>query len=300
MVTGTLSSLTDTHCHLDFQAFDGDREAVLDRAREAGLVRILVPGIDLPSSLAALRLAKTHSELYAAVGIHPNEWGAAGAGALEKMRDILLEQAAGGNGQELSQSSAAEVGVTTASARTVGVAKLAAIGEIGLDYYRDRTPREQQRQGFLSQLELAAELSLPVVIHNRQASVDLIPILVDWQSGLAHSGSPLAERPGVLHSFSEDLETAEQAIRLNFSIGFTGPVTFRNASALQEIAARLPLERILVETDSPFLAPQPFRGQRNEPAHVRLVAAKIASLQTLPFAQVAEITTANAGRLFQW
>jgi TatD DNase family protein len=290
MSAGGSPVLADTHCHLDFQAFDDDREEVLARARQAGLVRILIPGIDLPSSKAALGLAENHAGLYAAVGIHPNEAASPQAGTIEEVRKFLAQPAAGGIAPERSKM----------QPTATGAAKIVAIGEVGLDYHRDRTPHALQRQVFLAQLELAAELSLPVVIHNREAAADLLAILADWQDGLVSSGSPLAARPGVLHSFSGELQTAQRAIDLHFYIGITGPVTFHNAPDLQQVVAALPLDRLLVETDAPFLAPHPFRGKRNEPAHVSLVAAKIASIQNLPFLQVAEATTANAGRLFQW
>jgi TatD DNase family protein len=269
--------LVDTHCHLDFEAFSEDREMVLERAWQAGLVRILIPGINLPSSRAAVRLAVSHPALYAAVGIHPNDTAEYGRASLAGLREILDDFEPGRAG-----------------------GKVAAIGEIGLDYYRQHASPAAQRRAFLDQLDLAAERKLPVVIHNRQASADLLAILADWQAGLAASGSPLANRPGVLHSFSEDLETARAAIELNFNIGITGPVTFRNAPDLQRVVAGLPLDRLLIETDAPFLAPQPLRGQRNEPAYVRLVADKIAGLHNLPAAAVAEATTSNAGRLFGW
>ncbi len=283
MSTGGLPVLVDTHCHLDFAVYEEDREMVLERAQQAGLARILIPGIDLASSLAAIRLAESREELFAAVGIHPNEAAAYGPASLARLRELL-------DGSEtVGESDGAKP-----------AARVVAIGEIGLDYYRDRAPRAAQRQAFLEQLELAAERNLPVVIHNRQASADLLEILAAWQAGLAGSGSPLASRPGVLHSFAGDLETAWAAIEINFYVGITGPVTFRNAQNLERVVAGLPLDRLLIETDAPFLAPHPFRGQRNEPAYVRLIAEKIADLHRLPVVAVAEATTANAKRLFGW
>jgi TatD DNase family protein len=271
------TTLADTHCHLDFHVFDEDRGAVLDRAREAGVGRILNPGIDLPSSRNAVHLAQAVPEVYAAVGIHPNEALTWQAGTPADLQELVAQSRAG---------EAAPVVV--------------AIGEIGLDYYRDRAPRQLQHQVFQAQLDLAAELGLPVVIHNREATADLLSILADWQAYLASTGSPLADRPGVLHSFSGDARAASQAIELNFYIGITGPVTFKKASALQEIVAGLPESPLLLETDAPFLAPHPFRGKRNEPAWVRQVAGKIAELRNLTYPELARQTSANAERLFRW
>ena len=262
--------LADTHCHLDFNSFDEDRDQVLARGREAGVERILNPGIDLDSSRNAVDLAESRSQVYAAIGVHPNEansWSA----------DVLLHL------RQLARSP-----------------RVVAIGEIGLDYYRDRAPRELQKRIFQEQLALATELGLPVIVHNRQATADILDILSAWQAGLVAASTPLAAKPGVLHSFSADLESALQAINLNFFIGITGPVTFRNAPDLQNIVAELPLDHLLVETDAPFLAPHPYRGKRNEPAHVRLVADKIAELHAQSFESVSQSTSTNAERLFAW
>jgi len=262
--------LADTHCHLDFQAFDDDRDQVLSRSREAGVERILNPGINLASSRAAVDLAESRSGVYAAVGVHPNEsasWDDRAVAHLRLLADSPM---------------------------------VVAVGEIGLDYYRDRAPHDLQKRVFEEQLSLATELRLPVVIHNRQATAELLQILQAWQAGLSASGSPLAERPGVLHSYSAGLEHALKAIDLHFLIGITGPVTFRNAPQLQALVAALPLDHLLVETDAPFLAPHPYRGKRNEPAHVRLVADKIAQLHQLDIAAVAQTTSQNARQLFEW
>lgn len=262
--------LADTHCHLDFDTFDEDRDQVLARSREAGVTRILVPGIDTVSSRAAVELAESRSQVCAAVGVHPNEANTWDEDALAHLRG-------------LAQSPA-----------------VVAIGEIGLDYYRDRAPRELQKRILQSQLTLATELQLPVVIHNRQATAELLDILSAWSAGLTAAQSSLAERPGVLHSYSDDLQSALRALELNFYIGITGPVTFRNAPDLQNVVAALPLDRLIVETDAPFLAPHPYRGKRNEPAYVRLIADKIAQLHNENFEAVAQTTSQNAQRLFDW
>ncbi|HEX6305138.1 MAG TPA: TatD family hydrolase [Anaerolineales bacterium] len=262
--------LADTHCHLDFDTFDDDRDQALARSREAGVTHILDPGIDLVSSRAAVELAESRSQVYAAVGVHPNEANTWDEDTLAHLR--ILAQ-----------------GPT-----------VVAIGEIGLDYYRDRAPRELQKRILQSQLTLATELQLPVVIHNRQATAELLDILSAWSAGLTAAQSSLAERPGVLHSYSDDMQSALRAIELNFYIGITGPVTFRNAPDLQNVVAALPLDRLIVETDAPFLAPHPYRGKRNEPAYVRLIADKIAQLHKENFEAVAQTTSQNARRLFDW
>jgi TatD DNase family protein len=262
--------LVDTHCHLDFYDFDGDREAVLDRAWEAGVVRILVPGIDLPSSNKALNLARANQRVFAAVGVHPNE-----AKSWERDTIKALRELASGE-------------------------KAIAIGEIGLDYYRERAPKETQKQIFLAQLELASELEVPVIIHNRQASEDIIGIITDWMKDISLSKSTLQHRPGVLHSFSDSLETARRAVELGFFIGFTGPITFKKADDLRQVVAAIPLDKILIETDSPFLAPQPKRGSRNEPAYVHYIAEKLAEIHQLPIDEISAQVKSNADKLFRW
>jgi TatD DNase family protein len=185
--------------------------------------------------------------------------------------------------------------------------KVVAVGEIGLDYYRDRAPRALQQEVFGLQLELAVELDLPVVIHTRDAGEqdraatrDILAMLSEWIQGLKAQGSPLVDRPGVLHSYSSGAGFASQVFELGFMIGITGPVTFRKADELRQVVAEAPLERLLVETDAPFLTPHPYRGKRNEPAHVRYVVQKIAEIHNLPFEKVAQITSAGAERLFHW
>jgi TatD DNase family protein len=269
--------LVDTHCHLDFETFAGDRENVLKRARKAGLTRILDPGIDLSTSQAAVALARDYPEVYAAVGVHPNSATVWDGGTLDKLRALARKP------------------------------KVVAIGEIGLDYYRDRAPHHIQRRVFRQQLELAAELGLPVVLHTRNASpqdqratTDALAILAEWQAGLPSRAPALVERPGVLHSYGGALDSALQAVERGFMIGITGPVTFRKAEELRLVVISLPPESLLVETDAPFLTPHPHRGRRNEPAHVRFVAEKIAEIHSLPLETFARITTANAERLFCW
>lgn len=262
---------TDTHCHLDFERFDPDRDKVLARAWEVGLIQILNPGIDLETNEKAILLAAAYpGRISAAVGIHPNY----GQDWTDDTLQRLKEQA-----------------------RQPGVV---AIGEIGLDYYRQYTPHDLQRSILRKQLDLAAEMNLPVIIHNREASPDLMQILEEWVAALRTTGHPLAENPGVLHSYSDNLETAQKGLALNFSFGIGGPVTFTNAKDRKDVVQDLPLERILLETDAPYLTPHPHRGKRNEPSYIPLIAAEIARLKDLPLEKVGEVTTANAARLFQW
>jgi len=262
--------LVDTHCHLDFDSFDKDRDEVIERAREVGIERILNPGITLNSSEQAIRLAEEYPEVFAAVGVHPNDGSDWEAGTKSRLRELAAHP------------------------------KVVAIGEIGLDFYRDHTPHDLQKQIFLEQLDLAAEVNLPVVIHTRESMAEVLKIIEGWQNSLDESRSDLRKHPGVLHSFSGNLHNAEQAKSLNFFIGITGPVTFRNAKDLQDLVIRLSLHDLLIETDAPFLTPHPYRGKRNEPARVQLVAEKIAELKQEAYNTVTDFTTANAANLFDW
>jgi len=278
-------NLTDTHCHLDFEKFDPDRPEVLKRAWEAGLTRILIPGLDLASSLAAVKLAESHPRLFAAIGVHPSE-----ASKVESQTSDL-QPSTFDEFRKLAQNP-----------------KVKAIGEIGLDYYWNDAPHAVQQQVLEEQLNLAAELKLPVVLHLREAgdapdgdcASDLLNILEAWVGRLRTGQNPLAERPGVFHSFSGSQAVAERALQLNFYIGITGPLTYKNAESKRQLVKALPLDRILIETDAPFLAPVPQRGKRNEPAFVRHIADKIAEIQSQNSEEIAAITTANAARLFSW
>jgi TatD DNase family protein len=270
VVSGDAFLLTDTHCHLDFEAFDSDRELVLERAREAGLTRILNPGIDLLSSTAAITLSEEYEEVYAAVGVHPNSALSFDEHTLQHLKELSSHP------------------------------KVVAIGEIGLDFFRDKAPRDLQMRVFRSQLDLASELGLPVIIHNRHATTDVLSVLSEWQSQLLKAISPLSDKPGVLHSYSDSIESAQKAIAINFLMGITGPVTFKNADDLQHVVTGLSVTKIIIETDAPFLTPHPRRGQRNEPALVRRVAEKIAELHSCPVEDIAFATSENADRLFNW
>jgi TatD DNase family protein len=272
--------LTDTHCHLDFNKFDEDRHLVLQHAFEAGVSRILVPALDLESSLAAVRLAESHANVYAAVGFHPTDLDKFSQNAFNEVKQAARHP------------------------------KVVAIGEIGIDYYwvKEREERAFQIVALRMQLAFAASIGKPVVIHMReeedrwfgQASIDLLNILREWHRDLRTANHPLCEKPGVLHSFNGNLETAQKAIELNFYIGVTGPVTYKNAEEKRNIIKQLPVTQLLIETDSPFLTPVPHRGKRNEPAFVIYIADKIAEIHGTTREQVARITARNAARLFGW
>jgi len=273
--------LTDTHCHLDFHKFNQDREDVIQRARDAGLRRILVPGLELRSSKSAVKLANKNEEIFAAIGFHPTD--------LEHWSEWSISDL-----KKIAESNA----------------KVVAIGEIGLDYYwvKESEKRIQQREVLKLQLDLATELSLPVIIHIREEEdawtgpvfTDSLDILIDWQKRLVSADHPLAHRPGVLHSFNGELDIAQKAIEHNFYIGITGPVTYRTAEKKREVVGKLPLERLLIETDSPFLSPVPHRGERNEPAFVAHIADKIAEIHKTTREQFEQITYTNALKLFGW
>ncbi len=268
--------LTDTHCHLDLEHFDADRDAVIQRAVNAGVRHILIPSLTGTSSRVAVKLAESNPMLYAAVGVHPNEAETWDGKTISALKELAAESL-----------------------------KVVAIGEIGLDYYWNKSPRDEQISILKEQLALAAELELPVVIHSREkddaehgaCAEDLIKILEEWVSGLRSRYEALAQQPGVLHSLSGSLETAKHAVKLGFYIGVTGPITYKNAEQKRQVVSNLPLERLLVETDAPYLAPEPHRGKRNEPAFVIHIADKIAEIKSRTPQEVAAATTENAARL---
>ena len=288
--------LTDTHCHLDFNKFDADRQDVIQRANDAGVHRILVPALDQESSLAAIELAASHPGIFAAVGFHPTDLDKWKDTSIRNLQSLFLTP----NGKPLARR---EPVPATHN-------KIVAIGEIGLDYYWVKEPEKRafQRAAFTQQLQLAQDVNKPVIIHMReendawfgQASVDLLEILTDWHTELRAQNHPLTQRPGVLHSFNGNLETAQKAIAMNFCIGVTGPVTYKNAEEKRQIIRQLPLERLLIETDAPFLTPVPHRGKRNEPAFVKYIADKIAEIHNTTLEHVARVTSQSAHRLFGW
>lgn len=252
--------LFDTHTHLNADQFEGEEDAVIRRAKEAGVSNMIVVGFDRKTIKRAMQLVETYEFLYAAVGWHPVD--------AKDMTDDDLNWI-----EELASHP-----------------KVVAIGETGLDYYWDKSAKDVQKEVFKQQIQLAKKVKLPLVIHNREATDDVIEIL--QQEGADEAG-------GVMHCFSGTLEQAQQCIDLNFYISFAGPVTFKNAKPLKEVARNVPLERMLIETDCPYLAPHPFRGKRNEPAYVKYVAQEIAQLKNKDIEEIATITYNNAKRLFQ-
>ena len=273
----------DTHAHLDDRQFDGDRDAVVRRAAQAGVQWMVTIGADLPSSRAAVALCERYPNVYAAVGIHPHDAKLLDRATLDTLRDLAAHP------------------------------RVVAIGEIGLDYYRDRSPRDVQCTALEAQLALATELGKPAVIHirdqpgQRTAYDDTLSILRTWLPD-AQPPDPQTPKlpnpqtpqpPGVLHCFSGDLQMAQAALALGFCVGVDGPVTYPSAGDLRAIVAQLPLDRLLLETDCPYLPPQAWRGRRNEPAYLTYIAATVAEVKGVDLAKVAEVTTANAARLFR-
>lgn len=259
--------LVDTHCHVNFDAYDDDRAAVIERAAAATVTRIINPGTDLNTSQEGIALADQYAGVFAAVGIHPNSTADFTPSWLDEIATLATHP------------------------------KVLAVGEIGLDYYWDKSPRHDQAAAFEAQLALASRLELPVIIHNREAGEDVMGILENWAGDLPPA---LKARPGVLHSFSAPASIAERALTAGFYLGFTGPITYKNADDLRRIAANVPLDRILVETDGPFLTPIPYRGKRNEPAYILLIVERLAAIKTIPAEEMAQATTANAERLFRF
>jgi TatD DNase family protein len=250
--------LIDTHAHLAVEQYHADRPAVIARADAAGVARIIEIGYDLESSRAAVALAGQHSQIFAVVGIQPNHVHTAPADWSVQLRQLAAQP------------------------------KVIGIGEIGLDYHWMQAPPGVQEHFFHAQLALARTLKLPVVIHSRDAQADTLRVL----SAVARG------QPGVMHSFSGDWAYAAACLDIGFYLSFSGPLTFRKASDLHDVARRAPLDRLLIETDSPYLTPHPHRGQRNEPAHVRYVLQQLADLRGEPVAHVAASVWANAERLF--
>ena len=255
----------DAHAHIDGSEYDADRAEVIERARGAGVRAILNVGTGDPHAgnfERAVELAERHADIYAAIGVHPHDAKLFDESAAERML-ALFEQSE----------------------------HLIAWGEIGLDYYYDHSPRETQREVFARQLRLAREAALPVIIHSREADEDTIEILRVAGMG-ATSG-------GMMHCFGGSVRMAEQALELGFFISFAGNVTFKKAENLREAARRVPLNRLLVETDCPYLTPVPFRGRRNEPARVVDVASALAELRNTTAEEIGRVASANFARLFQ-
>ncbi len=254
-----LLNLIDSHCHLNFNQFKSDRELVLARATEAGITCFINPAVDLTTSREALALAHRYPNVYAAVGFHPYSADKVNDETLAILADIAQDE------------------------------NVVAIGEIGLDFYRDRTSKSDQYRAFESQLTLAQNLDLPVIIHQRDAAEDTMSILKTTE---------VSKTSAVLHAYSGNI-AVEEVVSLGFYMGIGGPITFKNAKGFPDIVATIPLNRLIVETDSPFLSPHPLRGKRNEPARITLIVQKLASIFQCDMEQFAEQITTNTETLFR-
>ncbi|MGE7767871.1 TatD family hydrolase [Peribacillus sp. NPDC096540] len=251
--------LFDTHVHVNAEQFNEDLEDVIQRAQEAGVNNMVVVGFDRPTITRAMELIETYDFMYAAVGWHPVD-------AIDMTEEDLKWI------EELSSHP-----------------KVVAIGEMGLDYHWDKSPKVIQMEVFRKQIRLAKKVGLPIIIHNREATADIVKILKEEEA---------SEVGGIMHCFSGSAETAMECIDMNFYISLGGPVTFKNAKKPKEVAAAVPLDRLLIETDCPYLAPHPYRGKRNEPSYVKLVAEQIAEIKQLSVEEVSQATTDNAKKLF--
>lgn len=250
----------DTHVHLNADQYEEDVVEVIERALEAGVSKMVVVGFDRKTIQKAMTLAEQYSFIYVVIGWHPVD-------AIDCTEEDLLWI------EELSKHP-----------------KVVGIGETGLDYYWGKSPKEVQQDVFRKQIQLAKKVKLPIIIHNRDATADVVRILEEEDA---------KEVGGIMHCFGGSVEIAEQCIEMNFLISLGGPVTFKNAKAPKKVAAEIPLEKLLIETDAPYLTPHPHRGKRNEPFYVTLVAEEIAKIKELPIEEVATVTTKNALNLFQ-
>ena len=251
--------LFDTHAHLNAEQFADDLEEVIDRAKQTGVTNMVIVGFDRATIQKAMELVERYDFMYASVGWHPVD-------AVDMTDEDLAWI------EELASHP-----------------KVVALGEMGLDYYWDKSPKEIQKEVFRKQIRLAKKVKLPIIIHNREATADIVEILKEENAN---------EIGGVMHCFSGSPEIAKECVGLNFYISLGGPVTFKNAKKPKEVAAEIPLDKLLIETDCPYLTPHPFRGKRNEPAYVKLVADQIAEIKGLTLEEVAEATAENAKKLF--
>lgn len=258
--------LIDTHAHLDMKEFDADRVEVISRALAAGVGRIVTVGTDIDSSRKAIALAEKYPQIYAAIGIHPHDADRAGDAYIARLEELAKHP------------------------------RVVAIGETGLDFYRNYSTREAQFKVLREQLKLAVRVNLPVIIHARQATAEMIRVLTEWTK--RHRDREARPR-GVIHCFNGDVNAAWKYVELGFYISFAGPVSYPNSHAPQ-VAKTVPPDRVLVETDCPFLTHQKYRGTRNEPAYVRLTAETLAEALGIPFEEFARQTTENAVRLFKF
>jgi len=252
--------LIDSHCHLNDAEFLKDQNQVLNRAKEMEVDRVVCVGYDLASSLEAEALSQKYANVYAVIGVHPHD-----AKLVKEQTYAILK-------------------------RTAQSPRVVAIGETGLDFFRNHSPHDLQEQSFRGHIRLAREVGLPIVVHDRDAHGEVVRILREEKA---------AEVGGVIHCFSGNWEMAQECMEMGFYISLAGPVTYSNAKRPQEIAGKVPLGRLLVETDAPYLTPEPLRGRRNEPGYVRYVAEKIAELRGITLDELARATTENVERIFR-
>lgn len=251
--------LIDSHVHLDDRRYDNDRDRIIKGLKDDGVELVINIGADLKTSIASVSLAEKYDNVYAVIGVHPHSAKEVDDSTLEILKSFAPRD------------------------------KVVAIGEIGLDFHYDNSPRDVQRKWFKKQLELAKEVDLPVVIHSRDAAQETFDIMKEAQDGKLR---------GVIHCYSGSPEMALEYIKLGFYISLAGPVTFNNAKVLKEVAKAIPLDKLLIETDSPYLTPAPNRGKRNEPAYVRFVAAEIAELREISFDDLIKATNKNTKKVF--
>jgi TatD DNase family protein len=251
--------LFDTHAHLNAEEYKEDLDEVISRAQEAGVTNMVVVGFDRPTIERAMVLVDQYDFLYASVGWHPVD-------AIDMTKEDLIWI------EELSAHP-----------------KVVALGEMGLDYHWDKSPKDIQKEVFRKQIRLARKVKLPIIIHNREATADILEILKEENA---------EEVGGIMHCFSGSPEVARECVNMNFYISLGGPVTFKNAKKPKDVAAEVPLDKLLIETDCPYLTPHPFRGKRNEPGYVKLVAEQIAEIKGLSYEEVAAATTKNAKKFF--
>jgi len=260
--------LVDTHCHLNMMQSESNLDEIIDTAIINGITRIMVPGIDLQSSLDAIKIADKYELVYAAIGYHPND-----ANRWNENSFSILE--------DLAQHT-----------------KVKAIGEIGLDFYREHVSRSIQLHVFKEQLRLSERTGLPVIIHSRNAIDEIFDILIKWKQ--ARALTEPNQFLGVMHAFEGNLEQANLINNHQFLLGIGGPITYKNSLDKHDIAKNIPIESILLETDSPFLSPLPHRGKPNEPANIKFIAEKIAYLTEKPLKWISEETSKNANKIFAW
>lgn len=264
-------NLFDTHAHYNDEKFDEDRENILNKVYKSGVINLVCAGYSLESSKKAIEIANSHEFIYATVGISPND-----------IPDIKCEMNSENFENELDKQL---IQIEELAKQT----KVVAIGEIGLDYYWNKENSETQKIAFLKQIKLANKLNLPIVIHTRDAVLDTIDILKKYTPN----------KKGVFHCCPQNIELVKQAVKLGFYISFAGPVTFKNSKSADEIINLVPLDKILIETDSPYLAPEPVRGTRNDSSNVKYIAEKVSKIRRISVEEVAKITYENAKKIFQ-